>query len=172
MSTQPHEGVPFSGPEKEPQVSLEEARAEISDTVESIINAGLIKAGELSVGGIDELAELIKSEAELSDDQRDLLSQKGRRLVSAIESLRLKMRLMAEGLLGDLTNEELVKLVDQLATLNEVWRSYVGDDQFIRDADSLISVVENTAYGLRTKTLVIGRKSLLSAEANKQIAES
>jgi hypothetical protein len=172
MSVMPHEGIPSPDPEKELQVSLEEARAEVSDTVESIIIASISKAHELSVGGIDELSEVLKSDQELSDDQLNLLSQRGRRLVGAIQKLRSKKLLMAAGLREDLTNEELVELVDQLASLNEVTKTYVGDRDFIQDADSLISVVENITYALRTKTLVLDGKSTLSAETIRQIEQS
>jgi hypothetical protein len=172
MSVMPHEGIPSPDPEKELQVSLEEARAEVSDTVESIIIASISKAHELSVGGIDELSEVLKSDQELSDDQLNLLSQRGRRLVGAIQKLRSKKLLMAAGLREDLTNEELVELVDQLASLNEVTKTYVGDRDFIQDADSLISVVENITYALRTKTLVLDGKSTLSAETIRQSEQS
>ena len=172
MSTQPYEGMPYPDTEKELQVSPDEARIEVADTVESIIISSLDRAQELSVGGISELAEAIKSGEELSEEQLALLSQRGHRLLRAISNLRTKKDLLTSGLRQDLTNEERVKIVDQLHSYNQFWKDYVADDNMISDAESLIKVVENTAYGIRIKALVVGDKSMLTKEAGKQIEQS
>ncbi len=150
--------MPERANEIELSVSLDEARREVADVTESIIGASLDKAMKIFMVGFDKLDAVVNNDGEILTEEFDGLPSKSRRLLTAISELRKRMKKLSEGIRPDVTNDELVKLVDELAGLNEQWKAYVGDDSLIKDAESLIAVMEHTPDALQRKFLPTNEK--------------
>jgi hypothetical protein len=180
MATMRYESGPDPSHEVELSVSLDEARQEVIDTVESIILVSLGRAKKLPIGGTDKLWDTIAAKQDVSPDSQSALSKRSSRLIDVIKELREQSEVLASGIIENATNEELVKLVDQLEKFNHAWKNYVGDENLVADTDSLIGLLENVAAVLTRKTLIIEiktstlpekveRKSLLSPDALEKL---
>lgn len=166
----PHESLPnVPGSEAEPSVTIEEARAEIVDTVESIITAAIDKAINMKINGIKRAADSLKMGTPLSESQNQRISSNGRQFIDAVNILREKSTILSDGLRDDASNEELVGFVDWLAGHNEFCKTAFDNPDLVKNTDSLISVVNRSANGIQGQ-LSIGYRPLLRDDAKREIS--
>lgn len=167
MSSLPHESFPAPH-ESETSVTIAEVRTEIVDTVESIIITAIDKAIKMKINGIKKVADELKAGMTLADSQDLGISIHGRQFIEAIDVLREKASLLSNGLRNDVTNEDLVHLVDWLTGHNEICKTAFDNKDLVNNTDSLISVVNRSANGIQGH-LSVGDKPLLSDEAKKEL---
>lgn len=157
-------------PESEPTATMEEARAEVAATIESIILTALRKAKELTLGSVDEIQLLVSNELEPDEEQIERFSNRAKRFLSAIRYLRKQKSLLVEGLREDASATELGLIVEQLSSWNQVWKEYV--DELVNDVDSLSAVLENSGSGLQgRKAMTVNEKSMIGDDAKKSLSE-